>query len=71
MIGVRNRSATWIIARRARRLRLQGSMHPLVATVRAYSEGERRTLHHTTDVDLAASLVLADLRRLARPWLPH
>ncbi|HEX9733193.1 MAG TPA: hypothetical protein VGG06_14560 [Thermoanaerobaculia bacterium] len=27
---------------------------------------ERRVLHHTTDVDLAASLVLADLRRLAR-----
>ncbi len=28
------------------------------------SPAERRALHHTTDVDLAASLVLADLRRL-------
>ncbi len=30
------------------------------------SLAERRALHHTSDVDLAASLVLADLRRLSR-----
>jgi hypothetical protein len=29
------------------------------------SDGERRTLHRTTDVDLATALVLADLRRVA------
>lgn len=30
------------------------------------SAAERRALHHTTDADLAASLVLADLRRIAK-----